>query len=636
MDNVTSLVRVNYEGATTILSRINLADCESLEKLDLRSLNQLSNDTGGSLINLKGLKYFYLGALNNIDSGQLERILVRNIGRNPYFLYAGQTSGDMKVYYNTSWGVQNQQAFTRCNAGWQIGDTCTINGLTYTAVDGTPTADGEFNCAADQDNNQRQANFTTAINNDTRTGTVGDLAAVNDSANMYIYCTTSGSAGNAITAVMGGSNTGTATFDWSPFQYGNDIYQALVDMRDIEGATMTEVDNIITVNAPTGLSATSISLTSFTLNFTEPSANANGTETYEVWVEETNNKANPKNYFYYQYVSGTGIRITELEPNTEYTVKVRTQDSQMQFSDFSSSISVTTIDSPDWSLVTGAYSFELLDSDNLGVLQNEVIELRRSSDNAVEVFEWDINNKISLSSENVSGTTNLGAWAGSDDVYIVSFQAQRQTGNSWNVAYELGQSTNTAQPQLLNAGALITDENGKVAMEFTSANSTSINTFSAAYNIGNNVGSGTAMIVASQSTTGSVDGVYSTRFNNTRRFNLYIDTTNSTTEFAQAGTDATNTQINLLSSTNDGSAKVMTLEVNNSTFDMAAYLGAEEQGTANFGSAVSSGKVFFGYNENGTQHLDGKISCALFFESILTEEQRIRFQEYLINYFTNQ
>lgn len=418
MDNVTSLVRVNYEGVTTILSRINLADCESLEKLDFRSLNRVQNDTNGSLLNLKGLKYFYLGALNNFDSGQLQRILIRNVARFPYFLYAGQTSGDMKVYYNTSWGVQNQQAFTRCNAGWQIGDTCTINGLTYTAVDGTPTTDGEFNCAADQSANQRQTNFTAAINNDTRTGTVGDLAAANDGSYMYIYCTTVGSAGNAITAVMGAGNTGTASFDWSPFKYGSDIYQALVDMRDIEGATMTEVSFIIAVNAPTNLSASSVGSTSFTLNFTEPIANANGTEIYEVWVEETNNKANPKNYFYYQYVSGTGISITGLEPNTEYTVKVRTQDGQMQFSAFSNTISLSTQNLGPEIVINGDFSDPgtgNVISQSGGILVNDQNRLKITSDGSSGFSRgvWETNGnqgdtfKITANIISITGSTRF-------------------------------------------------------------------------------------------------------------------------------------------------------------------------------------------------------------------------------------
>lgn len=99
-----------------------------------------------------------------------------------------------------------------------------------------------------------------------------------------------------------------------------------------------------------------------------------------------------------------------------------------------------------------AYSLRLLKSDYTGAL----VEIRRSSDNAVKTFYPDANNEFSLTSEDGSGTS-LSTWITTDDGYVRTWYDQ--SGNSVDVT----QTTASAQPRIILSGNLQL-ENSKPSM----------------------------------------------------------------------------------------------------------------------------------------------------------------------------
>ena len=164
-----------------------------------------------------------------------------------------------KIYYNTAFGVQDRNAWAiiKWTANGGLGDWLTINGLTYTAVS-SASSDGEFEIEPLL--STTVSNLTTAINNDTRTGTLGNVLAQvysnnsNNDVNLGLYGSVLGVAGESITSSINANATGSFyKGSTTSFIGGNDVHFTLMYARDDEGATLIEVDNIVTVNAPTGL-----------------------------------------------------------------------------------------------------------------------------------------------------------------------------------------------------------------------------------------------------------------------------------------------------------------------------------------------------------------------------------------------
>ena len=102
-----------------------------------------------------------------------------------------------------------------------------------------------------------------------------------------------------------------------------------------------------------------------------------------------------------------------------------------------------------------AYSVRLLKSDYTGAL----VRIRRSSDNAEKDFYPDSNNELSLSSED-GASTSLSSWIGANNGFVVTWYDQSGNTN------DSTQSTAANQPQIINAGILITD-NSKAAISYT-------------------------------------------------------------------------------------------------------------------------------------------------------------------------
>ena len=111
-----------------------------------------------------------------------------------------------------------------------------------------------------------------------------------------------------------------------------------------------------------------------------------------------------------------------------------------------------------YSGAAAAYSVRLLSSTYTGAL----VRIRRSSDNAEKDFYPDSNNELSLSSEDGT-STSLSSWIGANNGFVVTWYDQ--SGN----ANDATQATAANQPQIVNAGALIT-ENGKATLDFDQTN----------------------------------------------------------------------------------------------------------------------------------------------------------------------
>ena len=93
---------------------------------------------------------------------------------------------------------------------------------------------------------------------------------------------------------------------------------------------------------------------------------------------------------------------------------------------------------------------------------NAVFRLRRSSDNQAAYVFFDnsaetitLNSKIDLTSATVPSTTDLGTWIGTDNGFVIGWESQRASG-SYDVNSRVVNNTASTQPQLINAGSIIT------------------------------------------------------------------------------------------------------------------------------------------------------------------------------------
>lgn len=346
LQDMYALKRINVTGVTTNSRRYQLSDARVLPVLDLRSLTTINSTSGQGAFNDNfDVEYLMLHALQDtgVNTNQYEISLIRNTGRAPTFYRTGRDNVAGKVFIHSNMGVKDRKAYVRGMGGFDVGDTITIDGITWTGVSGTPADNTEFDASGADDVDCD--NLTVSINADARvgTGTSGlNFTAYNDNAFSAFECDVVGTGGDAIAVSLGGSNTGSFSLDGPTFDHGNDVHVMIQELRDEQGMTVVEVSTPITVNAPTGLSATSITSSGFTINFTAPTANANGTEKYRVWVEEKDT-FNPINYFYYELIDATGTAITGLDSGKTYVVKMDTMDGHANFSAFSSTIELTTL-----------------------------------------------------------------------------------------------------------------------------------------------------------------------------------------------------------------------------------------------------------------------------------------------------
>lgn len=97
-----------------------------------------------------------------------------------------------------------------------------------------------------------------------------------------------------------------------------------------------------------------------------------------------------------------------------------------------------------------------------GNYSGPVVELRRSTDNDLQNFYFDSNNKLSLSSQ-TSGGVSLSSWVGSNSAYLRTWYNQNTTGENWQ------QTLSGNQPRVVNSGVIET-LNGEPAFFNASGN----------------------------------------------------------------------------------------------------------------------------------------------------------------------
>lgn len=332
LDNNSALKRINVQSLEFASTRYNLTRLPSLKKLYLPSFfDARSTDSQASIHSLAGLERLYIGALTTFGTTEFNRSLILNPGRFPIFL---NVKTNCKVYYNSALGVQNRKAWNRLIMGViSIGDIIEVNGLNYTAVV-TPSADGEFDGTVN--------GFVSAVNSDGRTGDYSFVTAINDGAYVAFQVDTIGALGNDVTLSIVNEDTPSSYTVFSPtFVGGNDLHVSLMYLRDERSCTMIEVSAPITVNAPTGLNTSNQTSNSVDLNFNPPTANANGTDAYEVWVDDGTVY---RKLFEYAEISASGdtLDLSEVVADvgsiSGVKIKIRTIDGQMNFSEFSNEI----------------------------------------------------------------------------------------------------------------------------------------------------------------------------------------------------------------------------------------------------------------------------------------------------------
>ncbi len=140
-----------------------------------RSGTQENGSVNGSLASFRGIKIIPSNAFVNPNPAIKENI-----------------NYDAAVY-STSDSAQG----TATVASVLANDTVTVNGLVYTAVSGAKADDTEF--SIDGGDTAVAADLADSVQNDIRTGTIGDLQATSAAAVATFTSTLNGTAGNAVT-----------------------------------------------------------------------------------------------------------------------------------------------------------------------------------------------------------------------------------------------------------------------------------------------------------------------------------------------------------------------------------------------------------------------------------------------------
>jgi hypothetical protein len=140
-----------------------------------RSGTQENGSVTGSQASFRGIKIIPSNAFVNVNPAIKENI-----------------NYDAAVY-STSDSAQGTAEFATPNAG----DTVTVNALVYTGVSGAKSNNTQY--TIDGGNTAIATDLADSVNNDTRSGTIGDLQATSTGAVVTFTSTLNGAAGNAVT-----------------------------------------------------------------------------------------------------------------------------------------------------------------------------------------------------------------------------------------------------------------------------------------------------------------------------------------------------------------------------------------------------------------------------------------------------
>jgi len=117
-------------------------------------------------------------------------------------------------------------------------------------------------------------------------------------------------------------------------------HASVVYWEDTRGAVIRYVNEFTAPNTVNDLSASSVTETSFNLDFTVPSVTVNAIEYYEVWIYDDINRW--RYFTSHQEIVTTGGTILGLESGTTYRVEIKTVDILFNKSSFSNQITVRT------------------------------------------------------------------------------------------------------------------------------------------------------------------------------------------------------------------------------------------------------------------------------------------------------
>ena len=395
-NDANDLRHINLESVTTSNNRFQLDDARNLKKLDLRSLAAItSNSSNGAINTLSKLERLYIGNLTTINEKQRLNNLIRNTGRFPNFYNVGIAGTGLTVYYNSALGEANRQAFSRAGGTTLIGDTIIIDGLTWTAVRGTPSDTTEFD-ASPSGNNSRIANLVSAISSDNRIGSSSlTFSATNDAGAFVVYCNTSGVIGEAITVETGSGNAGTFSFQFDNLQRGFDVHETLQELKYNGVSTMVEISSPIAVNTPVLNSVVNYNGSNFVaINFNKIADNANGTDGYEVWVDDGSVY---RKYFEYDEVfySGDVIDLTN-SVNEGFSIigskiKIRAFDGHYNFSEFSNELEIVSGNASPNTFIGGVGASLLPSASDLaikleGISTSDILEYNIDNNNNVSCY----------------------------------------------------------------------------------------------------------------------------------------------------------------------------------------------------------------------------------------------------------
>lgn len=334
---------INYQ--QTIANRNVFANNNILTHMYLA--NATSSTYNGPSANFGGniaIERLYLGELNSFSAGERQASMYQNIGSGIIFY---NNKHNAKIYHDPSLGATDRRAWNRLTvAAFDSGDTITINGLTYTAVTGAPTVEGEFEVDGLHPNVQG-TNLKNAINSDTRIGTLGDIVCYNSNSAVAFESTVTGASGNTVTASVGGGNTGAAALQSPTFFGGTDVHPCLMYGRDNEFATLIEVLDYTPPSSVTDLSSSNITSSGCDLNFTAPSS-TNSLDFYEVWVERLDLDEWHKDrvlgrYTISQEITSSGDTISSLISGISYRIHIIACDIYWNRSEISNIIEITTL-----------------------------------------------------------------------------------------------------------------------------------------------------------------------------------------------------------------------------------------------------------------------------------------------------
>lgn len=212
----------------------------------------------------------------------------------------------------------------------------TINGLTYTCVEGAASNESEFSYIDGNHNNVNRS-LCNAITQDTRVGDFGKLIAENSNQIVVIIQTGNLGATGDNTTYIDPNNDITKTL-----KHGYDAHPLVVELVR-QGNTVIYKDDYTLPTTPTNLSYSNLTSNSIDINFTPSTPNVNGNDGFEVWIDC--GLPWQKHFKYGEVsVSGETIDLTELLDDggtlSQLKIKIREIDGQFNLSEFTEEITL--------------------------------------------------------------------------------------------------------------------------------------------------------------------------------------------------------------------------------------------------------------------------------------------------------